>query len=79
MADRRDADYMGRAINAADSSRLIAPPNPWVGAAIASGTAMFTGATSRYGGPHAEVNALTEAGSAADIADSAQPPALRTR
>jgi diaminohydroxyphosphoribosylaminopyrimidine deaminase/5-amino-6-(5-phosphoribosylamino)uracil reductase len=62
MADRRDADYMGRAISAADSSRLIAPPNPWVGAAIASGTAMFTGATSRYGGPHAEVNALTAAG-----------------
>ncbi len=62
MADRRDADYMGRAINAGDSSRLIAPPNPWVGATIASGTAMFTGATSRYGGPHAEVNALTAAG-----------------
>ncbi|MFT4990178.1 MAG: pyrimidine deaminase RibD-like protein, partial [Acidimicrobiales bacterium] len=31
MADRRDADYMGRAINAADASRLITPPNPWVG------------------------------------------------
>jgi diaminohydroxyphosphoribosylaminopyrimidine deaminase/5-amino-6-(5-phosphoribosylamino)uracil reductase len=62
MADRRDADYMGRAINAADASRLITPPNPWVGAAIASGTAVFTGATSQYGGPHAEVNALAEAG-----------------
>jgi diaminohydroxyphosphoribosylaminopyrimidine deaminase/5-amino-6-(5-phosphoribosylamino)uracil reductase len=62
MADRRDADYMGRAINAADASRLIAPPNPWVGAAIASGTAVFTGATSHYGGPHAEINALAEAG-----------------
>ena len=62
MADRRDADYMGRAINVADASRLIAPPNPWVGAAIASGTAVFTGATSQYGGPHAEINALAEAG-----------------
>ena len=60
MADRRDADYMGRAINVADASRLIAPPNPWVGAAIASGTAVFTGATSQYGGPHAEINALAE-------------------
>lgn len=62
MADRRDADYMGRAISAADDSRLIAPPNPWVGAAVASGTAVFTGATSQYGGPHAEVNALAAAG-----------------
>ena len=62
MADRRDADYMGRAIYVADASRLIAPPNPWVGAAIASGTAVFTGATSQYGGPHAEINALAEAG-----------------
>jgi len=61
MADRRDADYMGRAINAADASRLITPPNPWVGAAIVSGTAVFTGATSQYGGPHAEINALAEA------------------
>ena len=62
MADRRDADYMGRAISAADASRLIAPPNPWVGAAIASGTAVFTGATSQFGGNHAEINALAEAG-----------------
>lgn len=62
MADRRDADYMGRAINAAEASRLIAPPNPWVGAAIASGTTVYTGATSHYGGPHAEINALLEAG-----------------
>lgn len=66
MADRRDADYMGRAINAADASRLIAPPNPWVGAAIASGTAVFTGATSHYGGPHAEINAIAAAGDDAD-------------
>jgi len=65
MADRRDADYMGRAINVADGSRLISPPNPWVGAAIASGTAVFTGATSQYGGNHAEINALAEAGDSA--------------
>jgi len=62
MADRRDADYMGRAISAAEASRLIAPPNPWVGAAIASATTVYTGATSHYGGPHAEINALEEAG-----------------
>lgn len=62
MADRSDADYMGRAINAADASRLIAPPNPWVGAAIVAGSSVFTGATSQYGGAHAEVNALAQAG-----------------
>jgi len=65
MADRRDADYMGRAIKAADASRLIAPPNPWVGAAVVANTTVFTGATSQPGGPHAEINALAEAGDAA--------------
>lgn len=64
MADRHDADYMGRAINAADASRLIAPPNPWVGAAVVSEGTVFTGATSAPGGPHGEINALTAAGEA---------------
>ena len=62
MADRSDADYMGRAINAAQASRLISSPNPWVGAAIVAGAHVFTGATSHYGGNHAEVNALLAAG-----------------
>lgn len=65
MADRLDADYMGRAIDAAEDARLVASPNPWVGAAIVSGTSVFTGATSQPGGPHAEINAIAAAGDAA--------------
>lgn len=65
MADRHDADYMGRAINAADTARLVAPPNPWVGAAIVADSSVFTGATAAPGGPHAEITALAEAGTAA--------------
>lgn len=65
MADRRDADYMGRAISAADAARLVASPNPWVGAAVVSEASVFTGATSAPGGPHAEINALAAAAGAA--------------
>lgn len=65
MADRHDADYMGRAINAADAARLIASPNPWVGAAVVCDGAVFTGSASAPGGPHAEINALEAAGDAA--------------
>lgn len=65
MADRFDADYMGRAIQVAEAARLISPPNPWVGAVIVSGGQVYTGATSQPGGPHAEINALAEAGQAA--------------
>ena len=61
MADRLDADYMGRAIDAAEEARFVASPNPWVGAAIVSGTSVFTGATSQPGGPHAEINAIAAA------------------
>lgn len=66
MADRFDADYMGRAIQAAEASRLISSPNPWVGAAIVRDTSVFTGSTSQPGGNHAEINALEAAGDAAD-------------
>ena len=65
MADRIDADYMGRAIEVAETARLVAPPNPWVGAAIVTPTNVFTGATSPPGSNHAEINALEEAGDAA--------------
>ncbi len=64
MADRFDADYMGRAIDIADGARLIAPPNPWVGAAVVSNAQVFLGATSQPGGNHAEINALEAAGDA---------------
>lgn len=62
MASRLDADYMGRAINTAEAARLIAPPNPWVGAVVVNETSVFSGATSAPGGPHAEIVALNEAG-----------------
>ncbi len=58
-----DLDMMERAIRRAAHSRLLAPPNPWVGCVIvaADGTT-FEGATQRPGGAHAERVALTRAG-----------------
>ena len=51
------------AINAANRARLISRPNPWVGAVVVAQTGeIFEGSTSRPGGPHAEINALTSAG-----------------
>ena len=58
-----DADYMRRAIDAAQSVRAHTTPNPWVGCVLvcADGT-VVTGATRPPGGPHAEAVALAEAG-----------------
>lgn len=52
------------AIEAGESVRGTTSPNPPVGCALvdASGALIATGATSPAGGPHAEVNALREAG-----------------
>ena len=52
------------AIEAGESVRGATSPNPPVGCALisASGELIATGATSPAGGPHAEVNALREAG-----------------
>ena len=58
-----DQQAMQIAINAANRARLISRPNPWVGAVIVAQTGeIFEGSTSRVGGPHAEINALTGAG-----------------
>lgn len=65
MATRLDADFMGRAINAAEGSRLISPPNPWVGSVVVSDGEVFSGATAAPGGLHAEIAALNAAGDAA--------------
>lgn len=62
MASRFDADYMGRAIEAAEAARLLAPPNPWVGAAVVTTTQVFTGSTQPPGASHAEIVALQAAG-----------------
>ncbi|HTX62095.1 MAG TPA: bifunctional diaminohydroxyphosphoribosylaminopyrimidine deaminase/5-amino-6-(5-phosphoribosylamino)uracil reductase RibD, partial [Acidimicrobiales bacterium] len=53
-----DEDYMARAIAAAQSARLHAPPNPWVGAVLVTGASAYEAATAAPGGPHAEVSAL---------------------
>lgn len=54
---------MARAVARAAHSRLLAPPNPWVGAVLlaADGTT-FEGSTRRPGGNHAEREVLDRAG-----------------
>jgi diaminohydroxyphosphoribosylaminopyrimidine deaminase/5-amino-6-(5-phosphoribosylamino)uracil reductase len=51
---------MRRAIELAASARIVAHPNPWVGAVIVPGG--YEGATGEPGGPHAEAVALAAAG-----------------
>ncbi len=58
-----DEALMARAVARANHSRLLAPPNPWVGCVIvtANGTS-FEGGTQRPGDRHAERVALDNAG-----------------
>lgn len=61
-----DAELMARAVATASDSRLLAPPNPWVGAiVVAADGASWAGFTQRPGGNHAEVEVLAAAGEAA--------------
>lgn len=61
-----DERYMRLAMANAHSVRLLTPPNPWVGAVLLTEDGeIFQGATSAPGGPHAEIEALAHAGSAA--------------
>jgi diaminohydroxyphosphoribosylaminopyrimidine deaminase/5-amino-6-(5-phosphoribosylamino)uracil reductase len=61
-----DGSLMARAVARAAHSRLLAPPNPWVGAVlVATDGTSFEGSTRRPGGPHAEIEALTRAGARA--------------
>ncbi|MFW2383850.1 MAG: bifunctional diaminohydroxyphosphoribosylaminopyrimidine deaminase/5-amino-6-(5-phosphoribosylamino)uracil reductase RibD [Acidimicrobiales bacterium] len=58
-----DLDFMQRAIARAQHSRLLAPPNPWVGCVIVAGDGTtFEGGTRRPGSAHAERAALERAG-----------------
>lgn len=61
----RDEQGMARAMELAQSARLHAPPNPWVGCVIAGQDGVFEGATSAPGGPHAEAAALLAAAESA--------------
>ncbi|MGH9099892.1 MAG: bifunctional diaminohydroxyphosphoribosylaminopyrimidine deaminase/5-amino-6-(5-phosphoribosylamino)uracil reductase RibD [Acidimicrobiales bacterium] len=62
----QDEAHMARAIAAAQSARLHASPNPWVGAVLVTGDATYQAATAPPGGPHAEVTALALAAEAGD-------------
>lgn len=54
---------MTRAVAVAARSRLLAPPNPWVGAVVlATDGTEYEGSTRRPGGNHAEREALAAAG-----------------
>ena len=54
---------MGRALTLGEQARRRTPPNPWVGAVVVrDGEVVGEGATRPPGGPHAEVEALREAG-----------------
>jgi diaminohydroxyphosphoribosylaminopyrimidine deaminase/5-amino-6-(5-phosphoribosylamino)uracil reductase len=64
----QDQEHMARAIAAAQSARLHASPNPWVGAVLVTGAATYQAATAPPGGLHAEVGALRLAAEAGDSA-----------
>ncbi len=58
-----DSSFMGRAFELAERGRGATSPNPIVGAVIVKdGEIVGAGYHERYGGPHAEVNALAQAG-----------------
>lgn len=61
-----DESLMARAVARAAHSRLLAPPNPWVGAVLITADGVsYEGSTRRPGGAHAEVEAIRKAGDAA--------------
>jgi diaminohydroxyphosphoribosylaminopyrimidine deaminase/5-amino-6-(5-phosphoribosylamino)uracil reductase len=62
-ARARDSAYMRRALSLARKGWGQTAPNPMVGAVVVRGTEIVgAGYHERYGGPHAEVNALHAAG-----------------
>ena len=58
-----DEDAMRRALEAAATARAVAHPNPWVGCVVLTPSGrVCVGATHAPGGPHAEIDALRQAG-----------------
>ncbi|MCU1457700.1 MAG: riboflavin biosynthesis protein RibD [Actinomycetia bacterium] len=59
-----DEAAMQRAVALGEGARRRSAPNPWVGSVIvdADGTVVGEGATHEPGGPHAEIEALAQAG-----------------
>ncbi len=67
MADDLDRSWMARALAEAERGRGEVEPNPMVGAVVVrEGRAVGVGHHERFGGPHAEVNALARAGAQAE-------------
>ncbi len=69
--EHEDLVHMARAIAVAQTARLHASPNPWVGAVLVTPAATYVGATAPPGGPHAEATALRLAAEAGDTTGSA--------
>src|SRR4051794_2014756 len=58
-----DSELMARALARGETARRRSAPNPWVGAVVVrDGEVVGHGATQAPGGPHAEIEALREAG-----------------
>ena len=58
-----DTELMDRALARGETARRRSAPNPWVGAVVVrDGEVVGHGATQAPGGPHAEIEALREAG-----------------
>ena len=63
MSSGDDAWYMARALRLAERGLLTTAPNPRVGCVLVNaGTVVGEGWHERAGGPHAEINALQQAG-----------------
>jgi len=63
MAPLSDQEYMMLAFEEGKKSRLISPPNPWVGCVIVqNGQVIGKGSSRPAGSHHAEVEALRQAG-----------------
>ena len=63
MANARDEEFMSRALTLAERGWGQTAPNPMVGAVVVrDGAIVGEGWHERFGGAHAEVNALTNAG-----------------
>src|SRR5437588_3484349 len=62
-SEARDAEFMRRAIQLAREGWGRTAPNPLVGAVVVrDGAVVGEGSHEEFGGPHAEINALAEAG-----------------
>jgi len=69
-ASSSSVDFMKRAIVLGEMSRLVSPPNPWVGALIVKNQQIIAeGSTRPPGQEHAEIVALKKAAELADGSD----------